>query len=137
MGKDSKASCYSWGKNLFQPGRVSPARIENHATFYAECGGGYPRRIPQLTMKKLLLALLCLAGLSTLAPQAEAGGYRERYSRSYDHHRYSTRHYSYRDHCAPRYYTYHRPVRYYRSYDYCAPRYYSYSRPRVSFHFGF
>ena len=94
-------------------------------------------------MKTILIAALALLGLTAFAPQAEAGGYRDRYRRSYDdcdRPRYRS---SYRDDC--RYYE--RPVTYYRyapsrsyyhsSYDYCAPRRYYSSRPRVSFSFGF
>lgn len=93
--------------------------------------------------KKLLLCALAIAGLGTLVPQADAGGYR-RY-RSYDHDRYYDRHrYDDYDDCDRRRYREVRVIkRYYRPryrhyhHDYCdVPRYYSH-RPRVGLYFGF
>ena len=89
-------------------------------------------------MKRLLIALLAVAGFFAIAPDAEAHGYRERYVRYYDHCDRPVYGYIYRSY-RPRVSYYRAPVRrYYRS-DYgCYPprRYYS-SRPRFSFHIGF
>lgn len=96
-------------------------------------------------MKKIILALLMLAGLMTVAPRAEARHHDREY-RSYtsNHYYYGYPRYGYGYgyrhpyYYRPRVYSYYRPARYYYDdYDYCAPRprYYA-SRPRFSFFFG-
>lgn len=94
-------------------------------------------------MKTFIFSLLALLTFSLLAPQAEAGGYRDRGDRYYSSRSHS--YYggpSYRSRRVVRYYDdcyrpsyYYRPSRvYYRDHCY-TPRYYS--RPRLSVSFGF